>query len=72
MSEVWNPVTSISEISAGGWYWDGLLRFEDRSTADRQKEHMVNCMPSSMEIKVVKRGGSADPHFRVVYREKLD
>jgi hypothetical protein len=68
MSQVWNPVTSISEMSADGWYWDGLLRFEDRSTGDKQKEHMVSRMSPTMEIKVVKRGGSTDPHYRVLYR----
>jgi len=63
---VWNPVTEISEMTSDGWYWDGLLRFEDRPTAEKQKEHMLKHLA---EVKVIKRGGSKDPHFRVVYKE---
>ncbi len=66
-SEDWNP--AVYEKTSDGWYWDGLLRFEDRATANKQLAHMQqNVLGPLFEAKVIKRGGSADPHFRVVIR----
>ena len=65
---VWNPDTIISEKTSDGWYWDGLQRYEDRATAVRGKNYYLSREAPLMEAKVVKRGGSADPHFRILYR----
>ena len=67
-SDDWNPQTAFSEMTSDGWYWDGLLRFDERPLANIQRDHMLKHLAPSMEVKVIKRGGSADPHFRVVIR----
>ena len=68
MSTPWNPVTRVSEMSSDGWYWDGIQRYPDRKSAELARDYYLSREAPLMESKVAKRGGAADPHFRVVYR----
>ena len=62
-----------------GWYWNGHLVFDSRADAtsfmNAYVDHIVECdeggchsVSEAPEIKVIKRGGSVDPHYLVVTR----
>ena len=66
--------TEIGEIAKtipAGWVWYPNFRFDTRSAAQTymKNESSVDRRPDPPESKVIKRGGSIDPHYLVV--EKL-
>jgi hypothetical protein len=70
---------TIKNTVPAGWIWFGGLIFDIRTDAtsciNLYKEHVPTCdrgacafRTEAPEMKVIKRGGSSDPHFLIITR----